>query len=130
MTVTGTHRIPIDAFGTNLLTPPPFNRIITADEERTVRREGLDQQLEQAPANRQTRPHRTMQDAMVIDEMLFVPQAHHAQNSRHRALSTSQDGARDEYLYLQPCLAREMDGEQRQDAVILAMQGKPRSENS
>jgi hypothetical protein len=73
MPVAGADRVAIDAFGGNALATATLDRVVEAEHHGTVRRERLDQQLQQQPGGQKRAPGRSVQHPMVVHE---VPLTH------------------------------------------------------
>ena len=121
-----TNRIPIDSFGFDLGSPSPFDRVVEAQDHRTADRKGLDQQSPQNPARFQARPSRTIQNTMVIREMLFHAQPRHAQCRGHRSFGGRKDCPDQQDLRMLPNPLREQARKGSKDYDIFALQGRHR----
>ncbi len=102
MTMARAHWVTINSFGVDLRAAPPFNSVINPNNDWPGGREGLDQQVQQHPAQRPARPDRAVQDTMVSLEMAFGAQPHNPQDRGYRALARGQHGAQKQHLGMLP----------------------------
>ncbi len=96
------HRVTIDPFSLDLLPASSLNRIVETHDQDALWRKGVNQQGEQNPARGKTRPHGTVQDAMIVLEVLLVTQPHDAQGGSDSAFSWREQRALDEHLGMRP----------------------------
>ena len=72
----GAHRVAVDAFGANVLPPPPLQGLVYAHNQRSFGYEGFHEQTQQDAAYLPTRPDGAAQEPMVATEAPLVLQAH------------------------------------------------------
>ena len=85
--MTGTHRVTVDAFRGDLLSPAPLQRFVYAQYERSIRRESFHQQLQQDTARFPARPCCAAQDPMIAAESPFLLQTHRSQGAGYGPLA-------------------------------------------
>ncbi len=98
----GAHRIVINAFGADLVSAPPLQRVIEAKQQGAPRSKGPDQQPQQNTTESQRRPLRAIEHAMVILKMRIITLAHDTQAGGHGAFAESQNRADQQDLRMFP----------------------------
>src|SRR6516162_5906516 len=98
----GAHRVAIDAFGLDLLSPPPFQRVVEPNHHHAGGREVVYHQLQQYMSHGETRPPRPIQHPMIILKVPLLTQSHHAQHRSHRALAGRQQRPHHQDLHVLP----------------------------
>lgn len=96
------HGVAIDPFGADAFAPSPLDGVIDAQHDGSARHEVPDEEPEQDAAGSAGVPHRTIHDAMKVDEVPIPSVAHDAQYARDRASARSQDGADEQHLGVVP----------------------------
>ncbi|HZB09273.1 MAG TPA: hypothetical protein VE525_09210 [Rubrobacter sp.] len=92
------HWVAVDAFGTNLLPPPPLQGLVDAHNERSFGYEGFHEQPQQDAAYLPTRPDGAAEHPMVATEAPFLLRAHRSPGGGYGPLSRGEDCARQEQL--------------------------------
>lgn len=97
-----THRITIDAFGFDLGSAPPLNRVIEAENQVARRSESRHQQAQQQATRCQRRPLRPIQHPMIILKVRVIAFARDAQASRDGTLANGKTCADQQRLCVFP----------------------------
>ncbi len=77
----------INAFSADLVSAPPLQGRVEAKQQRPFGSKGLVQQLQQDPTERQRRPLRAIEHAVIILEMGIVTFPHDSQTGGYGALA-------------------------------------------
>jgi len=102
MPLRGADWVTVDALGADPLAAAAFNAVIEAQQHRSRRHEGVQQQPKQHPGCRPAAPGGAVQHAVVVDEPPLPAEPADAQNAGHRALPWHQVGADQEHLGVPP----------------------------
>src|SRR5512135_161544 len=95
----GAYWVTIDAFSRYLGSPTPFNRLVDAHHNGSILRyKELDQQAQEEATEGSAGPFSSVEHAVIVLELSFLMQTHHAQDGCHRSFSWSQDRSDQEHF--------------------------------
>ena len=86
----------------NALATTTLDRVVEAEQHGTVRRERLDQQLQQQPRGQKRAPGRSVQHPVVVHEVPLTHQPADPQQAGHCARPRSENGANQQHLGMAP----------------------------
>ncbi len=92
----GAYGVAIDPFGGDLLATAALDRLIDADDQRTIRDERGDEQAQQGATDGQARPPRAVEHAVIPLEAAFLLQSHRPQRGGDRPPARREERAEDE----------------------------------
>ena len=102
MPVAGAHRVAIDATRGDARAPAPLDGVVEADDHRTLRHQGGDNQIEQGAGQRAALPAPAVQHLMVDGEVGGIRPSGHAQAGADGALARSEQRAHDQNEQVPP----------------------------
>jgi len=100
--VAGAYRVALDALGGDPRAAAALQRLVDAEQERSARHKGGDQQPQQHAADGQPGPRGAAEDAMVAVELPHLGAAGHAQGSGDGTLRRSEDRSCQQHLRVLP----------------------------
>jgi hypothetical protein len=74
MSMRGAHRVAVDPLRLDALAAPALDRVVDAEQHRTARHKGGEQQAQQQARGPALAPARTIENAMVIDKSALAAQ--------------------------------------------------------
>ena len=103
MTLRGTNRVAINAFGADALAAATLNRVVDPQHDRAARGKGGDQQAEQQAGRHVGVPYGAVENAVVGGEPPLLAETCDPQQAGHGALTGGENGADQQQHGMLPC---------------------------